>query len=284
MDERIHHDLDTAFVDLGALVRHLVRERFVGRLHLAIGDYEADIKFVGTRLLHAREFDHASGRITQGQKALASIIAAARRPGGRIDVFADPAAAVLEDKAYVDEAIAMRARNMIANLCDKSAIRSPVFRRDEPRSRPAEFAGAIDIREWHSEEQWEEFLGLAAELLQAIDIAVAKANIHFPDAFRTACGLVADEHRFLDPDHGGFSYRFGSITISDRLTPEKFWAGIGAATERIFERLRENDAFWEVRREALRRLSDAERSLHDELERLGMTQHVRRWLARLAND
>jgi hypothetical protein len=283
MDDPIHRDLNTAFVDLGALVRHLVRKHFVGRLHLAIGDYEADIKFVGTRLLHAREFDHASGRITQGQKALVSIIAAARKPGGRIDVFADPTATGREQKAYVDQAIKMRARNMIANLCDKSAVRSPVFRDKRP-PRPAEFAGAIDIREWYSEEQWEEFLGLAAELLQAIDVALAKANIHFPDAFRTACGLVADEHPFLDPDHGGFSYRFGSVTMSGRVPPEKFWAGITAVTERIFERLSEHEQFRQIRLDALRRLGDAERCLQGDLERLGMTRHVRRWLARLAND
>ena len=65
----IHQNLNTSFVNLGALVRYLRSLQFVGSIRVDFSSYEADIILNGSRAVRAREYDHIAGRISQGEHA-----------------------------------------------------------------------------------------------------------------------------------------------------------------------------------------------------------------------
>src|SRR5215210_6521936 len=104
--EPIHQNLNTSFVDVGALVRYLRGLQFVGSIRIELSSYEADIVFTSSKTIIAREYDHIAGRISHGQQALQRILIRAKEPHGRIHVYkaGDGDGTVFIDKSIVSGA------------------------------------------------------------------------------------------------------------------------------------------------------------------------------------
>jgi hypothetical protein len=83
----IHENLDTAFVNLSALVRYLRRRQFDGSIRVELSGYEADITLTADNQIKVREYDQIAGRIAEGEEALQRILIRAREPGGIIHVY-----------------------------------------------------------------------------------------------------------------------------------------------------------------------------------------------------
>src|SRR6187200_2749114 len=83
----IHQNLNTSFVNVGALVRYLRQLQFVGSIRVEMSSYEADIIFTSSKTIQAREYDHIAGRISQGEHALQRILIRSKEPHGRVHVF-----------------------------------------------------------------------------------------------------------------------------------------------------------------------------------------------------
>lgn len=83
----IHENLNTSFVNLAALLRHLRGEKFAGQVRVELKDYEADITLTASGAITAREHDRAAGRVAEGDEALQRILIRARAPGGVVHVF-----------------------------------------------------------------------------------------------------------------------------------------------------------------------------------------------------
>ena len=60
----IHKNLNTSFVNLAALVRHLKGLQFVGSVQIELSSYEAEIEFGEDGSVKAREQDHIAGRLS----------------------------------------------------------------------------------------------------------------------------------------------------------------------------------------------------------------------------
>ena len=84
----IHQNLDTAYVNLAALVRHLQQRDFVGRVHVELDEYDADIFLAARERPRVRERDHVTGRVAEGESALQRVLVRASQPGGLVSVFA----------------------------------------------------------------------------------------------------------------------------------------------------------------------------------------------------
>lgn len=119
----IHQNLNTSFVDLSALVRHLRDLQFTGSVKVEHSSYEAEIIFTSSNKLQAREYDKLAGRISQGEHAFKRILVRAREPFGRVHVVrADQAeAATYVKKAFVDERIVSGARREAFGIGDTAA-------------------------------------------------------------------------------------------------------------------------------------------------------------------
>src|SRR5713101_7437172 len=92
----LYENLDTSFVNLWALLRHLSQRAFVGRVHVEMDDYSADVFLTGSNTPLVREVDRAAGTEVLEEAAMHRLVLRARETPGTISVFegADEAVAV----------------------------------------------------------------------------------------------------------------------------------------------------------------------------------------------
>lgn len=83
----LYENLDTAFVNLSALVKYLRQREFIGRIRVELSSYEADITLYEGNKISVREHDKISGRISDGEQAFQRLIIRAREAGGTIHVY-----------------------------------------------------------------------------------------------------------------------------------------------------------------------------------------------------
>lgn len=252
----IHKNLNTSFVNLSDLVRHLRRLQFVGRVQVELSSYEAEIEFGEGGSLEAREQDHISGRLSFGDDALQRIMIRSREPGGLIHVLKGDERDA--EQVFVDQTIAVRARMMAAATDDAAAPRKEESMENFvaaaavsecPIPKPTEFlVNAV------SPENWSELLALVSELMQTMDESLSKGNFNFTEAFRNACGFVSADYPFLDPDSDVFAYSQGYITVRQRLSARDLLGGITTALARIMQRLREDPYYGNLSHHTLHRV------------------------------
>jgi hypothetical protein len=253
----IHKNLNTSFVDLSALVRHLRSLQFAGLVQIELSSYEAEIEFAQDGSLRASEQDHIAGRLSLGDAALQRIMIRSKEPGGVIHVFKRADADTRKDRAFVDEAIAAEARKMASGPVN---VPSPTKNERVEKIMAATSVAEAPIPKpttllnFETAENWSELLDLISELMQTLDATLARGNINFADAFRNACGFVSFDHPFLDPDSDVFSYSDGYISVRQRLATRDLIAGIAAALARIMQRLREDPYFGNVYHQTMHRI------------------------------
>src|SRR5207253_10462337 len=85
----VYENLDTSFVNLGALLRYLQQRDFTGRIHIALSDYEATIRLRDGERREVRERDLGTGREAEGEAALQRLLVRALEGGGRISVYSE---------------------------------------------------------------------------------------------------------------------------------------------------------------------------------------------------
>src|SRR5439155_24157858 len=86
-DTPLHQRLHTTFVNLWSLLRQLTQQGFVGRVHVELPDYSADILLDGSSTPLVREVDPAANTETIEPGALHRVVLRARETPGIINVF-----------------------------------------------------------------------------------------------------------------------------------------------------------------------------------------------------
>lgn len=250
----IHKNLNTSFVNLSALVRHLRSLQFVGNILIELSSYEAEIEFTDDGSIKAREQDHIAGRLSFGEDALQRIMIRSKEPGGVVNVYKNEPGRDSET-VFIDKLIAAEARKMVADPIEAPKVTermedflTATAAVDLPIPKPGIGFDADNV------ENWTELVGLMSELIQTMDESFAKANINFADLFRNASGFVSFDYPFLDPDTDIFSYGDGYITLRQKLSSRDLINGIMAALARIVDRLREDTCFGNVLHLTMHRL------------------------------
>lgn len=250
----IHKNLNTSFVNLSALVRHLRSLQFVGSIQIELSSYEAEIEFTDDGSIKAREQDHIAGRLSFGEDALQRIIIRSKESGGVINVFKSGPECET-DRVFIDKAIAEKAREMAAgpqravqvnNQMEDYFTRASIS--DAPIPKPVMLFDADKV------ENWTELVALLSELMQTIDESLAKGNINFAELFRNACGFTSFDYSFLDPETDIFSYEDGYIKLRQKLPSRDLINGVMAALSRIMQRLREDTYFGNIHHLTMHRL------------------------------
>src|SRR5258708_8944802 len=90
----IYENLDTAFVNLWALLRNLSQRGFIGRVRVELKDYSADVFMTGSSTPLVHEMDRAAGTDSLEEVALHRLVLRARETPGKITVFEGPDKAV----------------------------------------------------------------------------------------------------------------------------------------------------------------------------------------------
>ena len=223
----IHKGLNTAFIQLPALVVHLRRLQFVGEVKIEFHNYEAEIIFNGGATVRAREYDHSAGSMSEGIDAFRRILHRAKEPGGRVEVFFDPQfeSADTAATAYVDRRISATARRSVTA---DAGTRRPVrvnFRRHT-------FDGGANVGFGDS-------LVMMTEVFRAVEMAFAGSELRFSEIFSAACGVLSFEYPLLDPQSGLFYWRDGKLFVSRTTAAAELNNASIAVLKHILKRIRE---------------------------------------------
>ncbi len=222
----IHENLNTSFVDLNALVRYLRSMQFIGRIHIELCAYEAEIIFTPANTIQALEHDLETGMVSKGRQAFERIIQRSRTSHGRIGVYRSPEMNQGPDRddTFVEDSILAQAVRMARTATDRPAYHL---------LDPAE-GDRLELED------------LLSEILTTIDTSLAKANLNFQIAFRKACSQLVDEYPFLSPKFGAVRFVNGRVEVKTPESAEKFAEGVCLALQRVLIRLAERPSFGKV--------------------------------------
>ena len=261
----IHQNLNTSFVNLGALVRYLRSLQFVGSIRVELASYEAEIVFTESKSIRAREYDHIAGRIAHGQQALQRILVRAKEPHGRIHVYkcTEGYAGHDDGSVFVDKMIMSGARELAAN---RGGVNMHIGANQE-----------IILSSKASENAL--VLAALSEFLRIVDEALAVGNLSFCAAFRLACDGIADRFPFMKENKNAFQYRKGEIVVETEAEVAEVTSAVFAALRPIFRRLRAEAKYREIARTATDRLIEVAAARRRELVKLGLMSHIEHLLA-----
>lgn len=260
----IHQNLNTSFVNVGALVRYLRGLQFVGSIRIELSSYEADIIFTSTNKITAREYDHIAGRISHGEQALQRILIRAKEPHGRIHVYKAVGGYAGHDdgSVFVDKQIIAQARELAASH-GGTAVTEKGFE--------------IVMNSRDSEKAL--LLAALSEILRMFDDALASRKLSFTSAFQLACGAIAEGHAFMASDERALVYRDGEIRLNTTAETEAVTAAVFDALRPIFRRLRGENKYSELVRTLTEKLDECAAERRSEYFRLGILKHLEALLA-----
>ncbi|HEX8127718.1 MAG TPA: hypothetical protein VF527_01225 [Pyrinomonadaceae bacterium] len=249
----LHENLDTAYVNLAALLRYLQQRDFNGRVHVELDEYDGDIYLTAREGVSARERDHVTGREDVGQSALQRILVRASEPGGRVSVY--------EGAGGGGEA------------------------RDTATSRAASAAGnppgaATTTAAANTQEEIDRrnVLQLSGEVIAAVERGVAAAsNENFAAHFQAARREIADDYPFLVSLADCVEYEQDEARLRRGTDVEKFVAGTCESLRRVVERVASTgERARGVRREVARELAGLAERRPRALTRFGFTPQLER--------
>ncbi len=234
----IYENLDTAFVNLAALLRFLQQRDFTGRVHVELDEYDGDIYLAARHGLETRERDHASGREDAGEAALQRLLVRAREEGGRISVYEHPAA---------DSFTELR----------------------PPAAAAAAAQTDVDRRT---------VLQLSGDVIAAVERALAATSPEsFTAHFSAVRAELADDYPFLPALGACVEYVAGEAHLSRQTDVRGFVEGVCLALSRVVERMAALDAAGRgVRREVARELAALQERRPKALERFRFAPQLER--------
>jgi hypothetical protein len=202
--------------------------QFVGRVHVELSSYEADIVLRSGNRVHAREYDHISGKLCEGKTALRNIIERAKEPNGRINVYTEreeQSVKATPERVFIDEAIASGARKMAYGTSDTiaSSVVHDLYQSERSLARDR-----AELKE------------LILELLLNASAAFAKQRLDFESLFQNACHLNSDRYDFLDPETASIEFKEGRLFVDDSVSAQQLAIGVSAVLGYMLLRLRES--------------------------------------------
>ena len=210
--------LSTSFVNLAALIRHLRNQRFVGSIHVALEQYEAEVVLSDQGTETVSEIDRATRRATQTEGAMERLLVHAREPGGTITVYERKPASSSHDGI-------------------KPAADSPVGRDEVTTTSTFDFQLAPATAPDAGDVDWNDLLDAGGALVSAVERAVQSLGQEFDSNFRAARIALGDDYPFLDPTGNGLKYSNKIITVSVQPGSNAFVTGLSECLRRIVNKL-----------------------------------------------
>jgi hypothetical protein len=225
----LYQDLDTSFVNLWGLLRYLSQRAFVGRVHVDLTDYSADVFLDGSETPLVHEIDRAAGTDVVEESALHRLVLRVREAPGKISVYEG-----------AEEAVAPQGQPstsiQVAAAATPESMRSSEARDDDDKGseitlaqQPAPTASA------------EEIIKLSGELIAAVEHAAFAQAAKFKELFQQSRIALGDDYTFLDPSRGALDYHNSSVTIKGGNIPKGFVTGISEALRRVVDQLASGD-------------------------------------------
>ncbi len=272
----VYENLDTSFVNLWALLRHLSRRAFVGRVHVEMDNYSADVFLTGSNTPLVHEVDRAAGTEVLEEAAMHRLVLRARESPGTISVFegADEAVAVrgLEPVATTEP---LKSAPAVDELSVTPPVAPPLI--DESQSLAgAPQAAAPVAAEPDGMVEWHDVVKVSGELIGGVERALNGAGSDFTALFRAARLELADDYTFLDPTSGGLEYSNSVATFREELPISTYVAGLSEALRRVVDKTATGDRARRVRERVALDLSLVARKRREVLKRSGFQAQLDR--------
>jgi hypothetical protein len=283
----LHENLDTSFVNLWSLLRSLSQRGFIGRVHVELIDYTADVYLTGSNTPLVHEIDRATGTETLEQAALHRLVLRARESSGSISVFEGADEAVVRSVTAPKAVIELGASVPADESPPDVSVEAPPQIVDQPAKSEAALADSRDESESavttttslaepaapqdESEAtiDWGEVVKASGELIGGVERALTGAGADFATLFRAARLELADDYTFLDPLSNGLEYANSHVTVTDELPPHTYVAGLSEALRRVVEKVATGDRARRVRERVALELALLARKRKELLTRSG---------------
>lgn len=244
----IHENLDTAYVNLAALLRYLQDREFVGRVHVELVDCVADIFLNRDGVPRVRATDHVTSETTEGEAALQHLIVRSLESGGLINVYEGGAELVGGGSldASTNESNGHESTGEPARLTPEEAER-------------------------------EELVGLGGEVIAAVERAILSNGGDFAASFLSARIELADDYSFLDPTTENLEYtRPGRVRLRSNPTASVYATGISECMRRVVAKVATGELGTRVRTRVALELAILSRRRQTQLARYRFARQIDR--------
>jgi len=207
--DAVLENMDTAYVNLPALLRYLQEREFAGRVHVELIEYEADIYLNPQNAPRVREIDHATGRESDGDEALHRILVRSGEAGGLVSVY----------RADVETLEGANIPLASTHMGIETGVDS-----DEDLS-PEEL-------------EWRDLLRVSGELIASVERASASVGLDFDTLFRGVKLELSDDYPFLDPLTERFEYISGGLVrLHANPSADSYVASICECMRRVVSKM-----------------------------------------------
>jgi hypothetical protein len=280
----LYHNLDTSFVNLWGLLRYLSQRSFIGRVHVELENYTADVFLNGSNTPLVHEVDREAGSDVVEEAALHRLVLRVRESPGSISVYEGADEAVAPQPAKVDRGVEESETETVAPAPeirqeDEPLAATPELMRSTPPKEAdlsAADVAASDKAQSASEAEWAETLRASGELIGGVERAVVSGAGDFASLFREVRIGLSDDYTFLDPMSGQMQYEASRVTLKAELPAKNYVAGISEALRRIVDQLATGDRARRTRERVALELASVARKNDDAMTRSGFKAQLDR--------
>jgi hypothetical protein len=297
----VHENLDTAFVNLWALLRNLSQRGFIGRVHVELKDYTADVFMTGSSTPLVHEIDRAAGTDTLEEGALHRLVLRVREAPGTITVFEEP------DETVAAQTTAEKNTGAVIRKSGESELPKHYVTDAHTETDAASTSGTVPPSEttpppsWSSPDSqtltderdpatpektaatepmddiaWSAIVKTSGELIGGVERALIGAGADFASLFNAARLELSDDYTFLDPMTGEFSYANSTVILTGTMPESSYVIGLSEALRRVVDRVAIGDYARRVRERVALELFSVVRKRKEILARSGLLAQLDR--------
>ena len=272
----LYENLDTSFVNVWGLLRYLSQRSFIGRVHVELENYSADVFVNGSETPLVREIDRDAGTDVVEEAALHRLVLRVRESSGSINVYEG-----LEESIppQVDSALASPPpAEEIASVAELEAATPEAMRssagKDEEETVVA--TDTVTVVKQANADEWSETMRVSGELIAGVERAATSLGTDFDSLFRETRISLADDYPFLDPMAGQLRYENSSVTVNGDSQPQGYVAGVSEALRRVVDQIATGERERRTRERIALELARVARKNSEALARSGFSEHLDR--------
>jgi hypothetical protein len=282
----LYENLDTSFVNLWGLLRYLSQRSFIGRVHVKLENYTADVFLNGSETPMVHEVDGAAGSDVIEEAALHRVVLRVRESPGSITVFEGEHEAVapertVQEKADLESEAAEE--ETVASISEAAppeespvATPEPITPTPDPISEVETVAAVSDKPEPATEGEWNDVVRVSSELIAGVDQVATAVGADFAALFRETRIGLADDYTFLDPMSSQFDYANSAVTVNTALPLNSYVAGVSESLRRIVDQIASGERARRTRERVALELSRVARKNGEALTRSGFKAQLDR--------
>jgi hypothetical protein len=282
----LYENLDTSFVNLWALLRYLSQRSFIGRVHVELGNYTADVVLNGSKTPRVHEVDRKTGSDVIEEAALHRLVLRARESPGSISVYegydeatATKTAQAATEKQNVEREAEEETVTSIAAPSSRAELVAATpesMRSTSATESNVETEAEVTPAQPATEAEWNDVVRVSGELVAGIDQLATATGADFAALFRESRVALADDYTFLDPVSSVFEYENSSVTVNSAVPRNRYVAGVSESLRRVVDQLASGESPRRMRERVALELARIARRNGEALTRSGFKAQLDR--------